>query len=194
MAQTIATRFSSTELVLQQGDITRIPVDAIVNAANSALQGGGGVDGAIHAGAGPDLLRELGERYPRGTPTGTAVITRAYRLPAKHVIHAVGPVWRGGSFGEAEMLASAYCVSLDLAANAGAAAVTFPAISCGVYAYPLDQAASVALTAVRDWVAAHPNAGPERITFVLRGDEIQRAFSEALEALQAGDRSDALGG
>ena len=114
MVQTFATRIGSTELSLVMEDITRFPADAIVNAANRALRGGGGVDGAIHAAAGPELMEELRERYPGGCPTGSAVITYAGRLPARYVIHAVGPAWGGGTTGEPALLASAYRTSLDL--------------------------------------------------------------------------------
>src|SRR5207245_9498599 len=121
----------------------------IVTGANSAPAGGGGVDGAIHRAGGPSIMRELREKYPRGCPTGSAVPTTAGNLPARWVIHAVGPIWRGGGHGERELLASAYRVSLEEASRLGAGSVTFPAISCGVYGYPLDEAAHVALDAVR---------------------------------------------
>lgn len=170
---------------LLSADITRLEVDAIVNAANSALAGGGGVDGAIHAAAGPALMADLEARYgplgARHCPTGSAVLTGAGELPARWVIHAVGPVWRGGGAGEAGLLASAYRTSLDVAAGAGARSVAFPAISCGVYGYPLEPAGEVALGAVRDWLAEHPDSGIRRIVFALRGEPVMSAFRHALE-------------
>jgi O-acetyl-ADP-ribose deacetylase (regulator of RNase III) len=146
---------SAIEVVL--GDITRMRVDAIVNAANERMLGGGGVDGAIHAAAGPDLLRacrEVAEVRPGvRCPTGEARITPAFDLPAKWVIHTVGPVWRGGASGEPELLASCYRASLALADAHDARSIAFPAISCGVYGYPAQLAASVAVGAVREGLA-----------------------------------------
>jgi O-acetyl-ADP-ribose deacetylase (regulator of RNase III) len=158
------------------GDITTQVVDAIANAANEALRGGGGVDGAIHAAAGPGLLEELRRRYPDGTPTGTAVATDAHRLPARWILHAVGPVWRGGSAGEPELLASAYRSCLRLADELGARSVAFPAISMGIYGYPADDGARVALRAMRETPTS-----VSLVRFVLRGGAIQEAFAAALE-------------
>ena len=142
-------------------DITALAVDAIVNAANTTLLGGGGVDGAIHRAAGPELLEEC--RVLGGCPTGDARITRGYRLPARHVIHAVGPVWAGGERGEDELLAGCYRVSLALAETYSLASLAFPAISTGAYRFPRERAAKIALRTVRGWVAER--ALPQRVIF-----------------------------
>jgi O-acetyl-ADP-ribose deacetylase (regulator of RNase III) len=177
-------RWHGARVRLLAGDITAVTVDAIVNAANSALAGGGGVDGAIHRAAGPALMRELRQRYgDRGCPTGSAVVTGAGDLPARNVIHAVGPIWRGGRDGEAGLLASAYRTSLDLARAEGARSVAFPAISCGVYGYPLDDAARVALTTIRSWLTSHPDHGIDDVIVVLRGEDVMAAFTAALDSL-----------
>jgi O-acetyl-ADP-ribose deacetylase len=159
---------------LVRGDITKQDVDAIVNAANSSLLGGGGVDGAIHRAAGPELLAEC--RTLGGCDTGDAKATEGYGLPARWVIHTVGPVWHGGDQGEPELLASAHRRSLDVAAELGARSVAFPAISTGVYGYPVELAAPLAIAAVRD--AMRPPV--ELVRFVLFGDEHYRTFERAL--------------
>src|SRR5688572_27036957 len=137
-------------------DITRLPVDTIVNAANRSLLGGGGVDGAIHRAAGPELLAEC--RMLGGCETGSAKITRGYRLRAKHVIHAVGPVWHGGGSNEDELLASCYRIALDLAAANNLTSIAFPAISTGVYAFPQDRAARIAVGTVASGLSANPRS------------------------------------
>jgi len=166
---------------LAQGDITRQIVDAIVNAANSRLAGGGGVDGAIHRGGGPSIMAETSRRYPQGCPTGSAVITAAGELPAKYVIHAVGPVWGGGNSGEPEQLASAYRRSLELAAEHQCQSVALPALSTGAYGYPMDLACRTALGAAREFYKHQTSV--VLVRFVLFGAGPYGAFSAALEEL-----------
>jgi O-acetyl-ADP-ribose deacetylase (regulator of RNase III) len=157
----VTASFLGGRVEIVHGDITRLDVDAIVNAANSSLLGGGGVDGAIHRAAGPRLLAET--RTLGGTPPGTAKITAGYELPARHVIHAVGPVWHGGSAGEPETLASAYRSSLELATANALGTIAFPSISTGIYGYPKDMAARVAHATVREWLKA--SELPRRVVF-----------------------------
>ncbi len=167
-------------MVLVRGDITKEQVDAIVNAANSSLLGGGGVDGAIHRAAGPDLLGEC--KTLGGCPTGEARITQGYRLPAKHVIHTVGPVYRGGDHGEPSLLASCYRNSLQLAADNDIETIAFPAISCGVYGYPIEEAARIALKTTAEFLAEH--AGIKEVRFVLFGQADHDVYAAALAELR----------
>jgi len=168
-------------LELVQGDIIAQEVDAIVNAANSRLAGGGGVDGAIHRRGGPAIMEETDRRYPEGCPTGTAVITGAGNLASQYVIHTVGPVWSGGQRGEAELLASAYRSCLELAVENDCRSVAFPSLSTGVYRYPIDQAARIALGTVKDFLIAQ--SAPELVRFVLFTEGIHGAFVVALEEI-----------
>lgn len=164
------------------GDITALAVDAIVNAANESLLGGGGVDGAIHRAAGPGLLAEcraLPQLRPGvRCPTGEARITAGYRLPAAHVIHTVGPVWRGGGHGEAGLLAACYRSALELATRHALASIAFPAISCGVYSYPAERAVPLAVATVRGWLER--NRGGVRVIFACFGEAMAARYRAAL--------------
>ncbi len=168
-------------LELTQGDVTLQEVDAVVNAANSRLAGGGGVDGAIHGRGGPTIMEETDRRYPEGCPTGTAVISGAGALAAKHVIHTVGPVWSGGQRGEAELLASAYRSCLELALENDCRSIAFASLSTGVYRYPIDQAARIALGTVKTFLTE--KGAPELVRFVLFTEGAYGAFAAALEEI-----------
>ncbi|MDB5235925.1 MAG: RNase inhibitor [Hymenobacter sp.] len=175
----------SNRIQLVQGDITRQQVSAVVNAANSGLLGGGGVDGAIHRAGGPAILSECrlireGPDYRNGLPTGEAVITTGGRLPAQHVIHTVGPVWHGGRQGEPELLANCYRNSLRLAAEHLLDSVAFPGISTGVYGYPKPEAAAIAVREVRQWLAA--NEFPGQVVLVAFDEESRRLYERELSA------------
>jgi O-acetyl-ADP-ribose deacetylase len=164
------------EIEALRGDITKLDVDAIVNAANTILLGGGGVDGAIHRAAGPELLAEC--RTLGGCKPGEAKLTRGYRLPARFVIHTVGPVWRGGEGDEPEILANCYRNSLKLAVENEIKTIAFPAISCGAYGYPIPDAAQVALKTTRDFLATDDSI--DKVAFVLGGEDIYDAYRQLL--------------
>lgn len=172
-------RINQSTIALVEGDITREETDAIVNAANSGLRGGGGVDGAIHRAGGPSIMAE--GRKIGHCPTGQAVMTTGGNLKAKYVIHAVGPVYRGGNQGEADLLASAYLSSLRLASAKGLKSIAFPAISAGVYGYPLAEAARIALATTIDYLKEHPDL--EAVRFVLFDRRTYDAFAAELEKL-----------
>jgi O-acetyl-ADP-ribose deacetylase len=159
-----------------KGDITKLHVDAIVNAANRSLLGGGGVDGAIHRAAGPQLLEEC--RRLGGCETGEARITGGHNLPAKFVIHTVGPVWHGGGHSEPELLAACYRNSFELALKNGVKTIAFPAISCGVYGYPIAEAVEIAVRETRDFLSGHDEV--ERVIFACFGADVHQAYLDAL--------------
>jgi O-acetyl-ADP-ribose deacetylase (regulator of RNase III) len=167
---------SSPKLAIVRGDITKVRVDAIVNAANTTLLGAGGVDGAIHRAAGPELLAEC--RSLGGCRPGEAKVTRGYRLPARFVIHSVGPVWLGGKHGEADTLSNCYRNSLQVAVENGARTVAFPAISCGAYGYPIEEAARIAVKTARDFLTSTDKI--DEVIFVLRGDDIYDVYRRVL--------------
>ena len=165
-----------TKIEIIQGDITKLDVNAIVNAANTTLLGGGGVDGAIHRAAGTELLAEC--RTLGGCRPGEAKITRGFRLPARFVIHTVGPVWRGGKHHEPETLANCYQSSLQLAVENGLKTIAFPAISCGAYGYPIPEAAQIALKTTRDFLTIQSRI--DKVIFVLCGEDICDAYRQLL--------------
>jgi O-acetyl-ADP-ribose deacetylase len=176
----------SERIELLQGDITKVAADAIVNAANTTLLGGGGVDGAIHRAAGSELLEEC--RKLGGCPTGSAKITAGYRLPARHVIHAVGPVYRNGNSGEPAQLAGCYRTAFQLALAADCKSIAFPAISCGVYGYPFEAAAQIAVNETVNFLHDHP--GFNRVIFVLFDQHAYSVYQQTLkDSLKAPTRS-----
>ena len=174
-------QFGTCRLEIVQGDITTQEVDAIANAANAELAGGGGVDGAIHRAAGPTLMDETRALYPNGCPTGSAVATTAGRLNAKYVFHTVGPVWDGGTMGEKEKIRSCYRTCLELAREHDCQSIAFPAISTGIYGYPMDLAASSSLETVRLFLIEYQT--PALVRFVLFGEGAYGAFARVLESM-----------
>ena len=180
----MTTKINQTTLALVRGDITRERVDAIANAANEGLMGGGGVDGAIHRAGGAAIAVECSAIRAKqgGCPTGQAVITTGGNLPAKHVIHTVGPIWRGGDAGEAELLASCYRESLGLALEHGIKTIAFPSISTGVYGYPVAQAAVIALNSVKQFLEARDSL--DDVRFVLFDDATYGAYENALATME----------
>lgn len=174
-------QFGTCRVELVQGDITTQDVDAIVNAANTRLAGGGGVDGAIHRAAGPTLMQQTRARHPDGCPTGSAVATDAGDLPARYVFHAVGPVWSGGHKGEPKLLEQAHRRCLELAREHACRSIAFPAISTGVYGYPFDLAAQTSLQTVRSFLEEHGE--PELVRFVLFGEGAFGAYARVLESM-----------
>ena len=174
-------QFGPCQVELVQGDITQQDVQAIVNAANSRLAGGGGVDGAIHRAGGPTLMQETRKQYPDGCPTGSAVATSAGNLKAKYVFHAVGPVWSGGQSGEPDLFKSAYSRCLELAVEHDCRSIAFPAISTGVYSYPVDLAAEASLNVTRDFLVEKQK--PQLVRFVLFDQGTFAAFARVLESM-----------
>ncbi len=172
----------SERIIIRRGDITKQKVDAIVNAANCSLLGGGGVDGAIHRAAGPELLAEC--QTLNGCQTGKAKITGGYRLPAKYVIHTPGPVWHGGGRGEPELLASCYRSCLELASANGCETVAFPSISTGVYHFPLDKASQIAISTIAAYLKDHEEI--KQVSMVCFDEKTESYYVSALKALEAG--------
>lgn len=189
MSSDFSVQLGLCHLQLLKGDITTVKVDAIVNAANSALAGGGGVDGAIHSAGGPEIMRELDEIRSRegGCKTGSAVVTKAGRLPASYVFHAVGPRYRDGDHGERDLLTSCYLTCLQLAAERNVKTISFPSISTGIYGYPIDEAAGIAIRTVAGWLRDH--TGPlhtvKLIQFNEADHQVYRRHAQALRGHMA---------
>jgi O-acetyl-ADP-ribose deacetylase len=192
MAENLRFSFKQALLTIIQGDITHQTTDAIVNAANSGLMGGGGVDGAIHRAGGPAILEECKKIVAKQgqLPTGKAVITTAGNMKSKHVIHTVGPVWRGGSQGEPQLLASAYRESLSLADENGLTSISFPSISTGVYGYPIEKAAAIAIKEVVDFL--NKPTSIKEVVFVLFDTRTYEAYAEALRGVMKNSKPASL--
>lgn len=170
-----------TEIVLVRGSVLDQDVDAVLNAANMGMRGGGGLDGAVHRLAGPELLEELRKKAPSGAPTGAIVVTGGGASRFRHILHTPGPVWKGGANGEPEALAACYRNALDAAHELRLASLGLPSISTGIYGYPLDKAAPLAVTTVREWVAANPETSITRVVFAMFGGEEYARFKKVLE-------------
>lgn len=174
-------KIENTTVEVVRGSVTDQEVDAIVNAANTGMRGGGGIDGRIHRAAGPALLDELRRVAPNGAKTGDVVVTRAHNLPHKHIVHTPGPVWRGGTRGEPELLASCYRESLKAADDYEVESIAFCSISTGVYGYPIEEAAPLAVQTAIDYLKKNPSTGLRRVVFAMYGEEEYEEFSAALE-------------
>ncbi len=173
-------QINTTEVSVVRGSVLEQDVDVLVNAANTRMRGGGGVDGAIHRAAGPGLLEELVQMAPNGAETGTALLTHGHHLKQPYVLHTPGPVWHGGSHGEPDLLASCYRSCLEVADRQGLESIAFCSISTGIYGYPLEDAAPLALAAVRDFLLAHPHTSLKRVLFAMYGEQEYRVFAQAL--------------
>lgn len=169
-----------TELLLVRGSVIDQEVDAIVNAASIGMRGGGGLDGAVHNAAGPGLLQELQEKVPSGSPTGSVVVTGGHATRFKAILHTPGPVWKGGSKGEPDTLAACYRNCLSAAHELGVSSIALPSISTGIYGYPIDRAAPLAVKTVRDWIAANGDTRLEKVIFAMFGGEEFAHFKKAM--------------
>jgi O-acetyl-ADP-ribose deacetylase (regulator of RNase III) len=174
-------KINKTTIEVVRGSVTDQAVDAIVNAANTGMRGGGGIDGRIHRAAGSGLMDELTRVAPHGAKTGTAVITHAHNLPQKHIIHTPGPVWNGGSKGEPDLLASSYRESLKLASEYELESIAFCSISTGVYGYPIEEAAPLAIETAVEYLEANPDTTLRRVVFAMYGEEEYEEFARALQ-------------
>jgi O-acetyl-ADP-ribose deacetylase (regulator of RNase III) len=169
------------EILLVRGSVLEQTVDAILNAANVGMRGGGGLDGAVHHAAGPGLLKELREKVPSGAPTGSIVVTGGHSSGFRYLLHTPGPVWKGGNNGEPEALAACYRNALDAAENLGLTSLGLPSISTGIYGYPVEKAAPLAIATVREWATAHPDASLTRVVFAMYGGEEYARFKKAMD-------------
>ena len=169
-----------TQVLLVRGSLLEQNVEAVVNAANNGMRGGGGIDGATHHAAGKDLLAELREKAPHGCPTGGVIVTGGHKTPFKAILHTPGPAWKGGGRGEADALAACYRNCLDEADRIGLRSIGLPSISTGIYGYPLDEAAPLAIQTVQDWIEGHPDTSVERIVFAMYGGEEFARFKKAM--------------